>query len=51
MKIIWLGNNDKAFYALFVHLTSICEMIRDLVMPYKTSLISIHISKNKHETS
>jgi hypothetical protein len=51
MKILWLGNNDKAFYALIVHLTSICETICDPDMPHKTSLISINISRNKHETS
>jgi hypothetical protein len=47
MKTILLGSNDKAFYALIVHLTFTCETIHDPGMPYKISLINIHISINK----
>jgi hypothetical protein len=49
MKILLLGSNDKTFYVLIVHLTPTCEMIRDPGIPYKTSLISIHILRNKRE--
>jgi hypothetical protein len=49
MKTILLGSNDKAFYALIVHLTFTCETIHDPGMPYKISLINIHISRNKHD--